>query len=100
MINFRPLDAGVVRSLAARHLDEVTERMQARYAKTLTIREDVIDHLVAEGFSREYGARELRRTIERLVDSPLSELVLSARTADWPGFHVRLDGDRILIEPA
>jgi len=33
--------------------------------------------IVKEGFSPEYGARELERTIERLISKPLAEAILA-----------------------
>ena len=37
---------------------------------------DVVDLIVKDGFSPEYGARELERTIERLFSKPLAEAIL------------------------
>jgi ATP-dependent Clp protease ATP-binding subunit ClpC len=34
------------------------------------------DHLVQEGYSPAYGARPLRRTVQRLVETPLSRALL------------------------
>lgn len=99
-IRFRPLDATVARTLTERHVAEVRDRIRVRFDKTLTIRDEVIGYLVQTGFSEEYGARELKRTIERLLDSPLSALLLSADTADWPGIEIRLDDGRVVIGPA
>jgi len=37
---------------------------------------EVVELIVKEGFSPEYGARELERTMERLISKPLAEAIL------------------------
>jgi ATP-dependent Clp protease ATP-binding subunit ClpC len=36
----------------------------------------LIEFIVAEGFRPEYGARELERTMERLIAKPLADAIL------------------------
>ncbi|HBK59381.1 MAG TPA: ATP-dependent Clp protease ATP-binding subunit ClpC, partial [Firmicutes bacterium] len=40
------------------------------------------DHLVDEGYSPEYGARPLRRVIQRLVEDRLSDEIIACRIKD------------------
>ena len=47
--------------------------------------------LVHEGFDPAYGARPLRRTIQRLVQDPLAMQILDGKVL--PGDHVRVDRD-------
>jgi ATP-dependent Clp protease ATP-binding subunit ClpA len=44
----------------------------------------VVDLIVKEGFSPEYGARELERTIERLISKPLAEAILAGSIKSGP----------------
>jgi ATP-dependent Clp protease ATP-binding subunit ClpC len=44
--------------------------IRLRFAK------DVCDHLAREGFSEEYGARELRRLVQRQVEDPIADAIL------------------------
>jgi ATP-dependent Clp protease ATP-binding subunit ClpC len=50
-----------------------------------------VDWLADRGFQPEFGARPLRRTIQRELDNRLSRLLLSADLA--PGRHVTVDVD-------
>ncbi|MBN1162755.1 ATP-dependent Clp protease ATP-binding subunit [Patescibacteria group bacterium] len=43
---------------------------------TLTIRKNVRDHLLKEGYSKEYGARALRRTMEKKLLDVIAEYLL------------------------
>ncbi|HPS76723.1 MAG TPA: hypothetical protein PLS53_01055, partial [Thermoanaerobaculaceae bacterium] len=54
--------------------------------------------LARDGFDPDFGARPLRRTIQRLVQDPLARLVLEGQVAD--GTTVRLkvaDGELRLV---
>ncbi|MEP0813852.1 MAG: ATP-dependent Clp protease ATP-binding subunit [bacterium] len=42
---------------------------------------DVIENLVASGFSPAYGARNMKRTVVRQVEDPLSELIIGEQTS-------------------
>jgi ATP-dependent Clp protease ATP-binding subunit ClpC len=45
---------------------------------TINLAPGVTDCLIREGSSTEYGARELERTVERLITKPFSQLLLSS----------------------
>ncbi len=47
--------------------------------------------VVAEGYDPAYGARPLRRTIQRLIQDPLALLILDGKIL--PGEHVIVDRD-------
>ena len=70
---FSPLSRGAVHDIAKAQLAAFAERMRPR-GYELEIGDEVVDMVVEEGFSREYGARPLQRAIERLLVSPLATL--------------------------
>jgi ATP-dependent Clp protease ATP-binding subunit ClpA len=47
--------------------------------------------LLTEGYDPAYGARPLRRTIQRLIQDPLALQILQGTVL--PGDHVRVDRD-------
>jgi len=98
-IVFEPLSADVVRALTEQHVNRIRSKLKVRFGKTLHVDSAVFDHLGTAGFSRDYGARELRRTVEHLFESPLSELLLSGDCAGWRGIAVEFDGDRLRFSP-
>jgi ATP-dependent Clp protease ATP-binding subunit ClpA len=55
----------------------------------------------AQGFFRaELGARELRRAVERLIEAPLAELVLSGELSRHRTYEPVRDGDAIRVRSA
>ena len=59
-----------------------------------------IDFLIAKGYSDDYGARPLRRAIERHIEDPLSELLLRGGIVTDRAIqvHVAPDGERLTFD--
>jgi ATP-dependent Clp protease ATP-binding subunit ClpC len=86
----------VFHALTAEQLTEITRLMLDRVARRLHAQQvDVeftdaaVRFLADEGFDPEFGARPLRRTIQRLVENELSRMVLSRELG--PGDRVTVD---------
>ncbi|MCP9959931.1 ATP-dependent Clp protease ATP-binding subunit [Streptomyces sudanensis] len=102
--HFRPeflnrIDEVVVfRRLAQAHLRQITDllledtrrRMRAQHV-SVDFGPEAVDWLARRGHEPEYGARPLRRTIQREVDNRLSRLLLDGRLA--AGGRVRVDAE-------
>ena len=54
----------------------------------LSLDTDVMDYLVGQGFDPVYGARPLKRAIQRLIENPLAEALLGGEFTT---------GDRIVV---
>jgi len=79
----------------------VTDRLFQRRI-TLELTEEAKEHLIDQGFNPEFGARPLRRAIQRLVEDPLSEEVLRGAYPEGSTVKVVLgDGQLrfVLAEP-
>ena len=65
---------------------------------------DAEEYLIDEGFNPEYGARPLRRSIENLVENPLSEDILSGRYKGSDVINVRVEGEgrdrKLIFDPS
>jgi ATP-dependent Clp protease ATP-binding subunit ClpC len=86
----------VFRALTDEQLAEITKLLLDRLVRRLhaqgidvTFTDEAIELLAHEGFDPEFGARPLRRTIQRLVENELSRMVLS--DAIGPGDRVTVD---------
>jgi ATP-dependent Clp protease ATP-binding subunit ClpA len=67
------------------------EHLLAERQITLELTPAAKQLLLREGYDPAYGARPLRRTIQRLVQDPLALQILES--AILPGDHVRVDRD-------
>ncbi|KWW99587.1 ATP-dependent Clp protease ATP-binding subunit [Carbonactinospora thermoautotrophica] len=95
IIIFRGLDREQLRQITGLLLEDTRRRLHAQNV-TLELDDAAIDWLVREGYQPEFGARPLRRTIQRKVDNTLSRMLLSGVLQ--PGQRVRVsvqDGDLV-----
>jgi ATP-dependent Clp protease ATP-binding subunit ClpC len=88
IIVFDPLTEEDLKQIIELLLDDVRERLADRKV-ALDLTEDAKAALVEEGFDPVFGARPLRRTIERRIANPLSKRILAG---DFE------EGDSVLVD--
>jgi ATP-dependent Clp protease ATP-binding subunit ClpB len=93
MVVFRSLGETELRQIAEIELRHVQERIRRSGATPFTFRltEAAFEQVLAEGTDPRYGARHLRRAIDRLLVQPISNLLATeqVRRGDW----LRVDAD-------
>jgi ATP-dependent Clp protease ATP-binding subunit ClpC len=99
LITFRALDEDDVRKILKPMLAEIIQHFQDHYAVALSVDEEVEKLLVRAGYNPRYGARELRRTIDKLVQVPLSKLILSGQIQQHKEWRLTGSGEGITITP-
>lgn len=88
VIVFHALEKEHIAKIVDLMLNNLNKQLKDR-GITLEVTEAAKAFLVDEGFSKEYGARPLRRTIQRHIENRLSEEVLKGNVSD--GDTVRVD---------
>ncbi|NBW43704.1 MAG: AAA family ATPase, partial [Sphingobacteriia bacterium] len=76
VVEFHPLSHEHIRSIATLQLKELQERLHKRQVQ-LTYTDAVVDYLARNGYDPRYGARPLRRLIQKEVLNRLSSALLS-----------------------
>ena len=80
LIVFHALEPDDIRRIAALMLGSVSRRLAER-GMQLSYGDDVIALLAEEGYDANFGARPLRRTIQRTVEDALSEEIIAGKIA-------------------
>ncbi|WP_175407444.1 ATP-dependent Clp protease ATP-binding subunit [Streptomyces sp. TRM64462] len=88
IVVFRRLEGEQLRRITDLLLEDTRRRMRAQDV-TVEFTPEAVDWLAERGYEPEYGARPLRRTIQREVDNELSRLLLDGRLE--AGGRVRVD---------
>jgi ATP-dependent Clp protease ATP-binding subunit ClpC len=78
-IVFRRLSAEDVRKVLDRQLSALEESLLETSGISLVVEPDAREWLASEGYSSEYGVRELARVIDRWIRGPVSELSASGK---------------------
>jgi len=86
-IVFRSLSRENLRDIVDLMLEEVEGRLEDNEL-TLDVSQSAKDYLIEKGYDPEYGARPLRRTIQRRLEDPLAEEILNDRFT--PGSIVKV----------
>ncbi|MGV9452926.1 ATP-dependent Clp protease ATP-binding subunit [Streptomyces sp. NPDC003635] len=96
IVVFRQLDPEQLRRITNLLLDRTRRLMHAQDV-TVEFTDRAVDWLAERGYQPEYGARPLRRTIQREVDNQLSRLLLDGRVAAGGQVTVDLEDGRLVF---
>ncbi|MCK5785257.1 MAG: ATP-dependent Clp protease ATP-binding subunit [Candidatus Sabulitectum sp.] len=92
VVVFNPLGMDDIRKIVTMQLTEVLDRLLELDIE-LVIENEALDLLTESGFSREAGARHLRRTIQRLLEDPLTDMLVSGELSGGSKVSARRNGD-------
>ena len=73
------------------------EHLLASRKMKLDLSLDARNWLAARGYDPVYGARPLKRVIQKELQDPLARLLLEGRIADGETIHVGVEGDMLSI---
>jgi ATP-dependent Clp protease ATP-binding subunit ClpC len=96
-IVFRSLTEVELKQIVDLMLSEVGERLAEQEMK-LEVTEATKDYLLKEGFDPAYGARPLRRAIQRAIENGLSEALLRGQFKSGDTIRVDVGENGILFE--
>jgi ATP-dependent Clp protease ATP-binding subunit ClpC len=88
IIVFRALTEEQLVDITKLLVDRLTRRLRAQHIE-VEFTDDAVHLLAREGYDPEFGARPLRRTIQRLVENELSRMLLNGDIE--PGDRVTVD---------
>ena len=92
IIVFHSLNRDNLRVIIDIELGKARSRLRDRGLE-LTLTNEAEEHLIDKGFNPEYGARPLRRSIENLIEDPLSEDILSGKYKGCNIINVHAEGE-------
>ena len=94
LVVFHQLDKEHLFSIVDILLSELNTRLAERGVQ-LEVSEEVKHWLITEGFEPQYGARPMRRTIQKRLGDPLSEELIKGRFKDARKIKVVLNDDQM-----
>ena len=69
----------------------------SRWLASLELSQEALDKLIAVGFDPVYGARPLKRAIQRWIENPLAQLILAGKFAPGASISAKVEGDEIVF---
>ncbi len=96
-ITFRHLDKGDFEKIADIMLGKLREHLADNGIK-LVYGQDVLLHIAEKSYSEKYGARNMRRYIERHVEDKLASLMIESYESKISGISLGVKDDNIIID--
>ncbi len=99
IVLFRKLEKAQLREIVGLLLGATSRRLSARDV-TLDVTDAAVDRLAEVGYEPEYGARPLRRVIQREVDDRIADLFVSGELGDGGAVTVDADASGFVVAAA
>ncbi|MCK5893805.1 MAG: ATP-dependent chaperone ClpB [Endozoicomonadaceae bacterium] len=96
LVVFQPLAKEQIAGIATIQLDCLRQRLHERDL-SLELEQAVLDKLVDAGFDPVYGARPLKRAIQRGLENPLAQEILAARFEPGHMIKATVENDEIVF---
>jgi ATP-dependent Clp protease ATP-binding subunit ClpB len=96
VVIFEPLGHDQIAGIAEIQLGRLRARLTERELK-LELSGEALDKLIAVGYDPVYGARPLKRAIQRWIENPLAQLILSGQFLPGSTVTGSLVGDDIVF---
>lgn len=84
IVSFVHLSSDSIRAILNGLVAKMKRHVQEQHGVEISLDPTAEDFLAEAGYNPEYGAREMRRTLEQLVQIPLSRLLLSGELKSHP----------------
>jgi ATP-dependent Clp protease ATP-binding subunit ClpC len=96
VIVFRSFTKPDLITILSLEVEKVVERLRHKNLK-LELDEKAKDFLVEKGYDPQYGARPMRRAVERFFEDPLAEEILKGSLHEGDPIKVTAEGDKLVF---
>jgi ATP-dependent Clp protease ATP-binding subunit ClpC len=96
IVLFRKLETAQLQDIVRLLLEATVQRLRAHDIR-ITVTDDAVRWIAESGYEPEYGARPLRRLIQREVDDRIAELLVSSALLDGGAVTVDAGADGLVV---
>jgi ATP-dependent Clp protease ATP-binding subunit ClpC len=98
IIVFKALTREDLKKVVDIELKGVRQRLEDR-GLSVIIEPEAIEFLIEHGYNPDFGARPLKRAIERFIEDPLSEQILKCDFIQYNHILVKVKDDHLYFDP-
>jgi ATP-dependent Clp protease ATP-binding subunit ClpB len=98
IIVFKPLTKNEIASIVKLEFDKIIKHLQP---KSITVRlsEKASLYLAEQGFDPQFGARPIKRALNRLITTRIANGILAGEFKPGDGIMIEFKNDRLVFEP-
>ncbi len=99
IVLFKPLSMNEVKGIVEKFARELSARLADRHIE-LVLTEAAKQYIAEAGFDPVYGARPLKRFMQKQIETPLAKELIAGRVKDYSTVTVDVDNGQIAIRPS
>ncbi|TDF80259.1 ATP-dependent chaperone ClpB [Pseudomonas sp. H9] len=96
VVVFEPLGRDQIAGITQIQLGRLRSRLAERDL-SLELSDEALDKLIAVGYDPVYGARPLKRAIQRWIENPLAQLILAGKFLPGTAITAKVEGEEIVF---
>ncbi len=93
IVFFNSLDESMIGKIADKFINELKERLVKKEIE-LEITPNALKEIATNGYSKEFGARPLKRYIQNNIENPIAYLIISSKVKAKDKIIIDFDGDK------
>lgn len=97
IVCFRQLSKDDISSIIALEVEAVAKRAREK-GISLTLSAEAKDFLFEKGFDKAFGARPMRRAVEKYIENPISELIIKDLVSPNQELEILVSADKTKLE--
>jgi len=97
VIRFNPLSKDIIREIIEKTLSELKDRVYENSEYIINFTEESIKKIADEGYIREYGARPLKRYIEKNIETVIARAIVSNDIQPKRNYVIDVQDGRFVI---
>ncbi|BDG33194.1 ATP-dependent chaperone ClpB [Parageobacillus thermoglucosidasius] len=98
VVLFKPLSVNEVKGIVEKFARELSRRLTDRHIE-LVLTEAAKQYIAEAGFDPVYGARPLKRFMQKQIETPLAKELIAGRVKDYSTVIVDAENGRLVIRP-
>jgi ATP-dependent Clp protease ATP-binding subunit ClpB len=95
-IMFKPLSLGEIKTIVVKMLNELQNRLQEQHIE-ISISEEAKEYIAVNGFDPIYGARPLKRYIQRNIETKLAREIIAGKVRDHSQVEITTEENDIRL---
>lgn len=99
IVLFKPLSMNEVKGIVEKFARELSARLADRHIE-LVLTEAAKQYIAEAGFDPVYGARPLKRFMQKQIETPLAKELIAGRVKDYSTVTVDAENGRLVIRPS
>ncbi|MCH5171582.1 MAG: ATP-dependent chaperone ClpB [Erysipelotrichales bacterium] len=96
IIFFNPLNKDIIKNIVNKFIKELEHRL-SKMQITISLSDKAMDAIVEQGFDQIYGARPIKRFIQKEIETPLSKEIIAGKIKKNSNIYIDFDDKFIFV---